>query len=228
MVVDYIATGLFYLGYQVFSGNYRQVLFDPAGYCGVWPDGAIISFWTQTVVRGLITLCRELAYSRRWAWVFLGGNRRCGVETGEVLLAGLDDGRLSSGPTVALLRRCGRFCSSFWDSSVMGVLHGWNNFASMLTGWKKNLEYLQRCCGGRLSALVFGSIRNAVTNDDAVEMNRLTLAMLARASADRLGIRKGTVRSLFAQSLVKPYERRVYVTALALLRNDADAQDVAQ
>src|SRR6202158_4372169 len=33
--------------------------------------------------------------------------------------------------------------------------------------------------------------------------------------------------SLFAR-LVKPYERRVYVTALALLRNDADAQDVAQ
>lgn len=34
-------------------------------------------------------------------------------------------------------------------------------------------------------------------------------------------------RALFA-TLVKPYERRVYVTALALLRNDADAQDVAQ
>ena len=34
-------------------------------------------------------------------------------------------------------------------------------------------------------------------------------------------------RSLFA-TLVKPYERRVYVTALALLRNDADVQDVAQ
>jgi RNA polymerase sigma-70 factor, ECF subfamily len=33
--------------------------------------------------------------------------------------------------------------------------------------------------------------------------------------------------SLFAR-LVKPYERRVYATALALLRNDADAQDVAQ
>ncbi len=33
--------------------------------------------------------------------------------------------------------------------------------------------------------------------------------------------------SLFA-TLVKPYERRIYVTALALLRNDADAQDVAQ
>ena len=33
--------------------------------------------------------------------------------------------------------------------------------------------------------------------------------------------------SLFS-TLVKPYERRVYATALALLRNDADAQDVAQ
>src|SRR6202158_781849 len=33
--------------------------------------------------------------------------------------------------------------------------------------------------------------------------------------------------SLFA-TLVKPYERRGYGTALALLRNDADAQDVAQ
>ena len=33
--------------------------------------------------------------------------------------------------------------------------------------------------------------------------------------------------SLFAE-LVKPYERRVYVTALALMRNEAEAQDVAQ
>src|SRR6266404_5327844 len=33
--------------------------------------------------------------------------------------------------------------------------------------------------------------------------------------------------SLFAE-LVKPYERRVYVTALALMRNEADAQDAAQ
>jgi Ni/Fe-hydrogenase b-type cytochrome subunit len=33
----YIATGLFYLGYQVFSGNYRQVLFVPGDVRGVWP-----------------------------------------------------------------------------------------------------------------------------------------------------------------------------------------------
>ena len=33
----YIATGLFYLGYQVFSLNYRQVLFMPSDVRGVWP-----------------------------------------------------------------------------------------------------------------------------------------------------------------------------------------------
>jgi uncharacterized membrane protein YqhA len=25
---------------------------------------------------------------------------------------------------------------------VMVILHGWNNFVSMLTGWKKDPEYL--------------------------------------------------------------------------------------
>src|SRR5437879_3242262 len=33
----YLATGLLYLGYQVFSGNYRQVLFTPRDLPGVWP-----------------------------------------------------------------------------------------------------------------------------------------------------------------------------------------------
>ena len=33
----YIVTGMFYLGYQIFSGNYRQVLFVPSDVRGVWP-----------------------------------------------------------------------------------------------------------------------------------------------------------------------------------------------
>ena len=33
----YIATGLFYLGYQILTGNYRQVLFLPRDIRGVWP-----------------------------------------------------------------------------------------------------------------------------------------------------------------------------------------------
>jgi len=27
---------------------------------------------------------------------------------------------------------------------VMVVLHGWNNFMSMLTGWKRNPDYISR------------------------------------------------------------------------------------
>src|SRR6202158_2242412 len=33
----YIGTGLIYLGYQLFSGNYRQVLFTHRDIPGVWP-----------------------------------------------------------------------------------------------------------------------------------------------------------------------------------------------
>src|SRR5437660_1103814 len=33
----YIATGLVYLGYELFSGNYRQVLFTRRDFPGVWP-----------------------------------------------------------------------------------------------------------------------------------------------------------------------------------------------
>jgi len=45
-----------------------------------------------------------------------------------------------------------------------------------------------------------------------------------RALVER--IRRGE-RELFAE-LVRPYERRVYVTAFAILQNEADAQEVAQ
>ena len=33
----YIGTGLLYVGYQVFSGNYKQILFVPRDIPGVWP-----------------------------------------------------------------------------------------------------------------------------------------------------------------------------------------------
>ena len=33
----YMDTGILYLGYQIFSGNYRQVLFTPRDIPGVWP-----------------------------------------------------------------------------------------------------------------------------------------------------------------------------------------------
>jgi Ni,Fe-hydrogenase I cytochrome b subunit len=33
----YIATGLVYIGYQIFSGNYKQVLFVRGDVPGVWP-----------------------------------------------------------------------------------------------------------------------------------------------------------------------------------------------
>ena len=61
---------------------------------------------------------------------------------------------------------------------------------------------------------------DAAANDDCRETRRDSEQSLIRRICNGDS-------SLFAE-LVKPYERRVYVTALALLRNEADAQDVAQ
>ena len=86
----------------------------------------------------------------------------------------------------------------------MVVLHGWNNFASMLTGWKKNPEYL---------AALFASPRDRghlmlQLPNDAVEKPADTgEASRTLMPASEVG------ESLFAE-LVKPYERRVYMTAL--------------
>jgi len=33
----YMASGLVYIGYEIFSGNYKQILFTPRDIPGVWP-----------------------------------------------------------------------------------------------------------------------------------------------------------------------------------------------
>jgi RNA polymerase sigma-70 factor (ECF subfamily) len=49
----------------------------------------------------------------------------------------------------------------------------------------------------------------------------------ASREQELIGRVQGGENELFYE-LVKPYERRVYAAALAILRNDADAEDVAQ
>ena len=138
----YIATGLVYLGYQIFSGNYRQVLFTPRDIPGVWPMVQHYFFFgPKPVAREVYNPLQKLAYtSVDRPGRALGVDRTRGLEAGAVFLAGLDDGRLSLGAVLA-------FCGDVGDSGfvfghlVMVVLHGWNNFVSMLTGWKKDPEY---------------------------------------------------------------------------------------
>ncbi|MGB9334224.1 MAG: sigma-70 family RNA polymerase sigma factor [Candidatus Acidiferrales bacterium] len=64
----------------------------------------------------------------------------------------------------------------------------------------------------------------ARSEDGGAPSGEIASLAYERALIER--IRRGE-RELFAE-LVRPYERRVYVTAFAILQNEADAQEVAQ
>jgi Ni/Fe-hydrogenase b-type cytochrome subunit len=141
----YIATGLFYLGYQIFGRRYRQVLFVSSDVKGVWPMARHYFFfgpkpaetqtynplqkmaYTSAIGLGVISVLTGLAIWKPvqfsgLAWL-MGGFHRARVWHFLVMwaLAFFVIGHL-----------------------IMVVVHGWNNFMSMLTGWKNDPEYLSR------------------------------------------------------------------------------------
>ena len=138
----YIATGLLYLGYQVFSGNYRQVLFVGRDIPGVWPMVRYYFFFgSKPPVREAYNPLQKHAYTSAIGLGVLS------VLTGFAiwkpvqfsglawLMGGFHGARLWHFLIMwALL-------AIVFGHLVMVVLHGWNNFISMLTGWKKDPEY---------------------------------------------------------------------------------------
>src|SRR6202795_1406443 len=97
----YIGTGLLYIGYQIFSGNYKQVLFVRRDLPGVWPMvrhyflfGPKPPASLQPATEARIHLC-----DRTGRTVGADGSRY--METSPVLVASVDHGRLSLGAVVA-------------------------------------------------------------------------------------------------------------------------------
>jgi len=141
----YIATGLFYLGYEIFSGNYRQVLFVPSDVRGVWPMARHYFFfgpkppavepynplekvaYTSVLGLGVLSVVTGLAVWKpvQFSWLawMMGGFHLARVWHFAVMWA-------------ILLFLLGHL--------VMVVVHGWSNFWSMFTGWKTNPEYTPR------------------------------------------------------------------------------------
>jgi Ni/Fe-hydrogenase b-type cytochrome subunit len=138
----YIATGLLYLGYQIFSGNYRQVLFTHRDIPGVWPMVKHYFFfgpkppvreaynplqkhaYTTAIGLGVLSVLTGLAVWKpvQFSWLawMMGGFHYARIWHFAVMWA-------------ILFFVLGHL--------VMVILHGWNNFVSMLTGWKKDPEY---------------------------------------------------------------------------------------
>ena len=135
----YIATGLVYIGYEILSGNYQQVLFVPGDIRGVWPMARHYFFFgPKPPATEVYNPLQKLAYSSA---IVLGA---LSVLTGVVVWKPVQFSWLAWLMGGFHLARIWHFLV-MWaivffllGHLVMVVVHGWNNFMSMLTGWKTN------------------------------------------------------------------------------------------
>ena len=139
----YVATGVFYLAYQIFSCNYRQPLFVRKDLAGVWPMIRHYFFFGRKPAQiEVYNPLQKMAYTSA---ILLG---LLSVLTGIVLYNPVQFSFLASLLGGFHWARLWHFCVLcalllfVLGHLIMVVLHGWNNFISMLTGWKRNPEYL--------------------------------------------------------------------------------------
>jgi Ni/Fe-hydrogenase b-type cytochrome subunit len=141
----YVGTGLFYIGYEIVSGNYRQILFLPKDIPGVWPMvRRYFLFGPKPLVAEAYNPLQKLAYTSA---ILLGV---LSVLTGFAVWKPIQFSWLAWLMGGFHLARVWHFLV-MWTillfvlgHLVMVVLHGWSNFMSMLTGWKTNPEYTPR------------------------------------------------------------------------------------
>jgi len=138
----FAASGIFYVTYQVISGHYRTVLFTPRDVSGVWPMARHYFFfgpkppareaynplqkhaYTAAIGLGVLSVLTGLAIWKpvQFSWLawLMGGFHWARLWHFLVMWAML---------------------AFVFGHLVMVILHGWDNFVSMLTGWKKNPDY---------------------------------------------------------------------------------------
>ena len=135
--------GLLYVASQIVSGHWRTLVFAPRDVRGVWPMArhyfllgpkppataqynplqkqaytSVILFGTASLLTGLV-MYKPVQFSAL-GWFF----------------GGYHGARL-----VHFLAMCG-LLAFIPGHLIMVVLHGWDNFASMVTGWKRRPDYI--------------------------------------------------------------------------------------
>ena len=139
----FIATGIVYVAYQIFSGHYKTVLFMPRDVPGVWPMVKhYFLFGKKPAQTEQYNPLQKLAYT---AAIFFGA---VSLLSGLVMFNPVQFswlGWLMGGFHYARIWHFGAMCGflAFIPGHlIMVILHGWHNFMSMLSGWKKHPEYL--------------------------------------------------------------------------------------
>ncbi|HKT69646.1 MAG TPA: cytochrome b/b6 domain-containing protein, partial [Terriglobales bacterium] len=141
----FAGSGLLYIAYQLISRHYKTVLFRPRDVKGVWPmTRHYFLFGPKPALTEQYNALQKLAYT---ATVLFGV---ASLLTGIVLYKPVQFSWLAwpmGGYHLArvwhFVAMCG-FLAFIPGHLIMVVLHGWSNFASMLTGWKRDPEYLPR------------------------------------------------------------------------------------
>ena len=138
----FAATGIVYLAYQLLSGHYRTVLFTPKDIPGVWPMVRhYFLFGPKPPVTEQYNPLQKLAYTSTVGFGVLS------LLTGLVLYKPAQFSWLAFVFGGFHLTRIWHFASmcgfvSFIPGHlIMVALHGWSNFYSMLSGWKREPEY---------------------------------------------------------------------------------------
>jgi Ni/Fe-hydrogenase b-type cytochrome subunit len=127
-----------YIGYQAITRNGRQVLFTRHDISGVWPMARhYFLFGPKPTVREVYNPLQKLAYTAAIALTLLA------VITGLALYKPVQLSWLiwmlgGFGLTRVwhFLAMCG-LLAFIPGHLIMVALHGWSNFASMWTGWKR-------------------------------------------------------------------------------------------
>jgi len=140
----FVASGVIYLTYQIVSGHWRQVLFLPRDIPGVWPMVKHYFFFGKKPPLGAAyNPLQKLAYTSA---VFLGA---VSFLSGLVMYKPVQFWYLTwmlGGFRLArvwhFVAMCG-FVVFIAGHLIMVALHGWNNFYSMITGWKRDPEYVE-------------------------------------------------------------------------------------
>ena len=154
----YVATGVVYVGYQVLSGNFRQMLFLPRDLRGVWPVARhYFLARPKPVGTEAYNPLQKLAYT---SLILIGA---FSVVTGMVLFNPVQFSFLADLMGGFHRARMWHFASLLMlgvfvlGHLVMVAIHGMNNFMSMLTGWKKDPEYVRT---GTTAAPVKSKLQN--------------------------------------------------------------------
>jgi len=134
--------GLLYAVAQIASGHFRTVLIRPRDLAGVWPMARhYFLFGPKPPSTGQYNPLQKLAYTSALAFGLLS------VLTGLVMFKaaqlsalGWFFGGYHNVRLIHFLSMCG-LLAFIPGHLIMVVLHGWDNFASMITGWKRRPDY---------------------------------------------------------------------------------------